>query len=292
MGGWERERAGGGVSDHRVSTWTRRAAAVASAVLVAAVAGCSSGSSSSSPTTIATSTTTSEPPPATEPTLATSTSSPIVTVPGSERTTTTLATGFGPGGAQISGRVVGPSGPVDGARVRVERAVGGTVSAQDLMTGPGGSFSLPSILGGRYQLRAWKAPDLAQPEAEAFFLAANEARDIELRVERFGSLNVQVTADGDPLPAGEPFNVSVLVYSASISAAGELLASPIPGPQVIITTGERLAHVGSDRSIADARGVATFRMQCLSGGGTTGEVFVSGGRFPLGLPPCSGSPPG
>lgn len=272
---------------------SRRTAAVAAAVLMVAAAGCSSGGSSTTPTTVSTTTVTSttEPPTTTAPQETTTTFS-IVTVPGTERTTTTLATGFGPGGARISGRVVGPSGPVEGARVRVERGVGTSMSAQDLISGPGGSFSLPSILGGRYQVRAWKAPDLAQLEAETFFLAANDSRELELRVERFGSLNVRVSADGDPLPAVEPFNVSVLVYSASITPAGELLASPIPGPQVIITTGERLAHVGADRSIADSSGVATFRMRCLSGGGTTGEVFVSGGRFPLGLPACSGPPAG
>lgn len=259
-------------------------ALAAAVVLVAVLAGaCSSGTDSSSATTTTEQPTTTTAPPETT----TSTSITIVTVPGTPRTPTTVVTDFGPGAAQIAGTVVGPSGPVDGATVRIERAVGDTVTTRDLTTGGGGSFAMTAILGGRYQVRAWKAPDLAQRSAETFFLTADESRTLQLRLDQFGSLNVDVTADGDPLPAGEPFNVTVLVYEATVSDDGELVARPIPGPQVIVTTGERLTVVGSDRAIANGQGQATFRMQCRSAGGTTGEVFTSGGRWPLGLPPCA-----
>lgn len=269
----------------------RRAGGAAGALVLATVllgGGCSFGSSSSSPTTVSTAPgpSTTAPPPTTTTTL------PVVTVPGSPRTTTTIPAGISGGTAQISGTVVGPSGPVEGATVKVDRAVGGTVSSMTLTTSAAGTFSLPGVQGGRYQVRAWKPPDLAQLAAESFFLTASETKAVPLRVERFGPLNVRVDADADPLPGGAPVNVTVLVYAASISPAGDVVASPIPGVQVIVTGGERLTIVGSERAVAGASGEATFRVQCRSAGATTGEVFVAGGRFPLGLPPCAGGPPG
>jgi hypothetical protein len=250
-------------------------------VLAACLAACTSGSGSAEPTTVPTLATTTLPPRDTSTTRPT-----IVTVPGSPRTTTTLPTELGPGGARIVGTVVGPQGPVGGATVLVERLAGTAVSSARLTTDTAGAFLVASVLGGRYRVRAWRPPDLVQLEPEAFFLGAEEARTLELRVDRFGELNVRVTADADPLPADDFFHVKVFVYSASVSDSGGVLATPRPGFEVQLAGGA-LIPTGVNSAVTDNRGEALFRARCREPGPSAGEAVVAGQRFPLGLPACA-----
>src|SRR4051794_13073442 len=81
----------------------------------------------------------------------------LAAVPG--RTTTTVDNS--PGQASMAGLVLAPDGAVPGATVHVERLVGDTVLAIDVATNPDGTWRLDNIKGGRYRLRAWRAPDLA-----------------------------------------------------------------------------------------------------------------------------------
>lgn len=275
-----------GIRPHR----TVGAAAISIAAAVAVLsAGCSFGATSSSPPT------TTVPAPVGETTTTTEAGRPtttleVIVVPGSPRSTTSLPAALGPGSAQINGTVVGPSGPVGGATVEVERGVGDSAVSTRLTTGPSGTFSLPSLLGGRYRVRAWALPDLAQPEATTFFLGDQESRSLQLAMVRFGSVNVRVSVDADPLPATEPANVAVLVYSGSINADGELVAAPIVGITATVEPGPRLRLLGADRVVTGGAGEATFRVQCREGGDSGGEVVVSGMRYPLGLPPCAAPP--
>src|SRR2546423_902477 len=88
----------------------------------------------------------------------------------SKSTTTTVV--LGPGGATINGTVAGPDGAVGGATVHVERLVGDGMAAQDFPSNADGTFKIPTVLGGRYRVRAY-VPDpfnLAQATPELFFL--------------------------------------------------------------------------------------------------------------------------
>src|SRR5437899_8320268 len=78
----------------------------------------------------------------------------IAGVPG--KTTTTI--GLGPGGATLNGSVAGPDGAVGGATIHVERLVGDAVASQDFPSNPDGTFTIPTLLGGRYRVRAY-VPD-------------------------------------------------------------------------------------------------------------------------------------
>lgn len=215
----------------------------------------------------------------------------VVTVPGSPRQTTSVPGGLGPGQARITGTVVGPSGPVSGAVVRIERLAGGAAGSTDLTSGQGGGFVLASVLGGSYRVRAWKSPDLAQVQARSFFLAADESRNLELKVDRFGNVNVRVKADPEPLPPVDPFTLTVLVYTGTVAPGGELLATPRPGLVVQVVPAGDLVLVGANQATTDANGVVTFRLRCSDGGPADGEVVASGGRFPLGLDTCPAPPP-
>jgi len=98
------------------------------------------------------------------------------------RTSSTVA--LGPGNASITGSVTGPDGAVPGATVRVERIVGTSIGTTDVTTQADGTFAVPTILGGRYRVRAWRAPDLALVKPEIFYLQSSEPRTLALRVDR------------------------------------------------------------------------------------------------------------
>lgn len=265
----------------------RRAAWAAALLLVAGGAvACSGGGASGASAT----TTQATPAPEVTTTLAprpTSTTLPLPTIPGTPRSTTTLATGLGSGRARISGTVVGPRGPVAGATVRIRRSVGSSVVGTDLVTNAAGTFVLDGVQGGRYVARAWKPPDLAQMAAEGFFLGVDESRTLQLRVDAVATVSVRSTTDADPLPVDAIVNLTVLVFAGTVDAGGELLASPLPGTSVRLVPGPRVATVGGDRSVADGNGEATFRIRCNSAGDTAGELVVGDTtRFSLSLPPC------
>lgn len=264
---------------------TRARAAVAAALALAAAmaTACSSGADSSGATT----TTPSE---ATSPTTAapaTTTTQPVPTVPGTPRSTTTLAATLGPGRARITGTVVGPRGPVPAATVRVRRSIGATEVGTDVVTNAAGGFAVDAVQGGRYLVRAWKVPDLAMAAAESFFLGAEESRNLQLRVDSVGAVNVQATTDADPLPAGAVVNLTVFVFTGAVNAAGDLVASPLPGTSVRLTQASRIEVLGSDQALADGGGDATFRVRCTAPGDTGSEAVVAERlRFVLTFPPC------
>ena len=241
---------------------------------------CDGGEDRALPTT----TPTTAPPPTEAP--VTTAQVTTTTVLGPPRSTTTVPVEISPGSAGISGSVLGPQGPVAGARVLVERLVGDQLAAVQV-DAPNGSFMLPSIRGGRYRVRAWKQPDHYQPQAEAFFLAADEQKSVELRVVRVGEVNAEVTVEPNPPPREEPFALTVFLFAGSVSPEGVLQAAPRAGQEVQIALGPGLGLTSPDRARTDNAGKATFGARCRTAGPQSGELRVSAAvRIPLALPEC------
>ena len=252
------------------------------ALFVLLAAACDSGSESAGPTTAP-----STVPPPTEPvTTAPEVTTTTTTVPGPPRSTTTLSTEISPGSARISGTVLGPQGPVAGALVRVERLVGDQVAAVEV-NAANGSFTLPSVRGGRYLVRAWKQPDLYQPSAEGFFLAADEEKSVELRMTKVSDVNVQTTVEPNPPPRDEPFSITIFLYAGSVNGEGVLQANPRAGQDVEVVLGPGLGLNSTNRARTDGGGKATFSARCRTPGPQTGELRISAEiRLPLALPEC------
>lgn len=209
------------------------------------------------------------------------------TTPRPPRTTTTVPTDLGPGGARIQGSVNGPQGLVQGASVRIERLVGDEVASVDVVAGDG-RFSLPSIRGGSYRVRAWKAPDLALTAPEVFFLAADETKTVELRLSRVSDVSIRVDRDVEQLPAQESFTVTVQVYAGTVNDQGTIQGVSKPGLPVHVTVGAGLSLQGPDRATTDASGRASFRMRCTAPGPAVADAVIDGTRMSLGLPNCPG----
>ena len=250
-------------------------------LLVLALAACQGGSDEAAPTTVPTTA-----PPPTDAPVTTAPATTTSTVPGPPRSTTTLAVDVAPGNARISGTVLGPQGPVAGASVRVERLVGDEVGTLDV-SAANGSFNLPSVRGGRYRLRAWKAPDLYQPTPEAFFLAADEQKSVELRLTKVGPVNVETTVEPTPPPREEPFTIAIFLYAGSVNGEGFLQANPRAGQEVEVALGPGLGLTSSNRAKTDGGGKASFSARCRTPGPQSGELRISAEvRLPLALPDC------
>lgn len=226
-------------------------------------------------TTIETSTTTAAPP------------STATTMPGRPRQTTTIPTDLGPGTARIQGSVSGPQGPVAGATVRVERLVGDDVASIDVVAADG-RFTVPSIRGGSYRVRAWRSPDLALTTPEVFFLAADETKTVDLRLTRVTDVSVRVDLDVDRLPPSDPFTVTVTVYSGTVSNQGTVQGVSRAGVPVQVAVGAGLSLQSADRATTDASGRAAFRMRCTAPGPVAADAVVDSSRISLGLPSCPG----
>lgn len=151
-------------------------------------------------------------------------------VPG--QTTTTIAER---GTAVITGSVQGPTGLVVGATVRIERLVAGREVRTDVLTGPDGRFAVPDLPGGRYRVRAFLAPSLAQVVPEVRFLQDGAEHDFPLVVEQQGGILVRADVAPEPPLVGRAVNLVAVVSSRTVDADGVVRSRPVVGVSVELT---------------------------------------------------------
>lgn len=212
----------------------------------------------------------------------------LVAVPG--RTTTTIA--IMGGKATLNGSVTGPDGPVGQAIVHVERLVGDQAATLDVVTNPDGTFAVPQVFGGRYRVRAYRPPDLAQVKPELLFLNGDETKALTLKMARHQGVAVAAAIAPSPPVPTEPANLLVQVTLKSVDAGGVVRAVPIPGVRLELFTTGRWTVEGSAMQFADADGRALWRVRCGRQGEQPMSVLVGDGdAHPLSLPACAEEPP-
>jgi hypothetical protein len=216
-----------------------------------------------------------------------STSFTIVTVPGNPRSTTTLPVDISPGEATIAGTVGTPDGPVPDAIVRIERLTGDEVASVDVRA-VSGSWQLASIRGGRYRVRAWHPPDMAQLEPEVFFLGSTETKQLSLLLTHFGDVSVTANTDPNPMPVGQPAILVTSVLTGAVDAQGVVRANPRPGVPTQLVSAGGLALDGSDRQVTDGEGNNGWRVRCLGAAPPSVALVVENVRYAIILPPCTG----
>lgn len=209
-------------------------------------------------------------------------------VPG--RATTTLA--IGPGGATLGGAVAGPDGPVDAATVRAERIVGDGVVGVDVTTRPDGTWTIPAVLGGRYRVRAWKAPELALTAPEVFFLGNTENKVVNVALTRYTGFAVSGAVSPDPPPVDDPVNLAVQLTERSVDAQGIVHGTPVAAVNLELFGSGDWQVQTANPSLSDTAGVARFRMVCRRAGQQPLSVVVGDSRsFALDIAPCAVPPP-
>jgi hypothetical protein len=205
-------------------------------------------------------------------------------VPG--KTTTSTAV-IGPGKATLQGTVAGPDGPLPAASVHLERLVDGGMATLDVPTNPDGTWSAPNILGGRYRVRAFRAPDLALVKPALFFLTATESRALDIKVDRYtGVVAIGSIAPRPPL-VGEPANLVVRVAQQSVDNTGVVRSVGVAGANVELVGSGQWRVESPNPTLTDVNGDSFWQVRCRSAGVQQLALLVNGtDTLPLDLPAC------
>jgi len=252
-------------------------------VLVVVLAACASACSSGDPF----SSLPDPKPVVTEPTTSTSepdfTKTPLNGVPGS--TTTVVA--LGPGPLTIVGRVQGPDGVVPDAIVQLERVVGDSSASTRVPTAPDGTWNAAHVLGGRYRVRAWRAPDLATLHPQLIFLESGPQRAVNITLDRLGGVRVDSAIAPDPPAIRESANLKVRVANRTVDADGVVRDEPIEGTTVTLSGSGDWEAMSPNPSTTGGDGSTVFRMRCLQEGlQPLAATLENGQSYPLTIQPC------
>lgn len=201
--------------------------------------------------------------------------------------TTTTITPPNVGNARIDGIVVGPAGPVGGAVVRIERFLPEATQVVDAVAGPDGRYELAGIGGGRYRVRAFKAPAFAQATAELLFLADDEDRSLDLTLEGFADPRIRLVAAPNPPFVGQPVNVVVLVSDRVVADDGTVRTGPLPGVTVTIQASGPFTALSPTSGTTDGRGQVAFAFECTA----PGTTLLTANAIVAVTPPGGGRPP-
>jgi hypothetical protein len=189
------------------------------------------------------------------------------------------------GTAALSGTVVGPSGAVANATVHVERLVGDQVGTVDLTTDASGSFGLANAQGGRYRVRAWQAPVLAQLGSEVAFVTDGEAHSFNLELTAPSGRDVDVDVSSGGWVLGGSPSISVVVSEPYVTGSGQVDLRGSAGLATNLSVGGALAGGGSGAT--DGRGGASFGLRCAAVGSATASLTVGSYVQNLDLPACA-----
>jgi len=181
------------------------------------------------------------------------------------------------GHARMTGVVLGPDGPVEGATVRLERFVAGRGGYADVRTGAGGRFEAPDIFGGHYRVRAWKRKDLVTTEPQVGFVKdePNSQQELSIGVERHDAKRLQVALDnGNPL-LDQEVTLLALYDQEEVDENGIVRGAPFRDADMDLSVTDGLEVIGETRSRTGADGYARFAIKCTSTGAH--DVTVTGG---------------
>lgn len=240
------------------------------------------------------------PPPATIGTVETTTTavSPSqIVLPSVPGQTTTTAVGLGPGTATLSGKVTDVTGAaVAGATVEVQRLVGDASATAQVLSGADGSWSLSSVLGGRYRVFAFRSPDLGMATADVLFLADGQSQTVNLSLTGDAGNTVTGTLRPDPPVVASQSQLLVQTGVAGVSAAGGIANTSTSGASVLLVVSGAWTVLSANPTTTDANGQASWTLICDALGPQPLAVEVDNGPpADLTLPACvagGGTSPG
>jgi hypothetical protein len=157
--------------------------------------------------------------------------------------------------------------------VRVERIVaGGQIT--DVATDADGRWELGGIAGGRYRVRAFQPPKLAQPEAEVFFLADGDEHLLDLSMQTYDGLGIASATAPDPPNLNQPFTLAIRAGTRSVDAEGVVRSQPVFAATVALTSPGSAQLQGPASQLTDATGTASFTLICKAASSTQVTVTV------------------
>ena len=195
---------------------------------------------------------------------------------------------LGGGKAAIFGKVIDSDGrPVPAAFVRATYY--GDPSKPEMieaLSAEDGTYRFEQVLGGRWRIRAWKAPELATLEDNVFFLGYTEQRAMDLKVK--AATDIVVTSNMAPNPPfiGTPVELAVLVLTQSVDEEGVVHRSPVGGAAVTLDIQGKWSLVGEATQATEFNGRTAWQLTCNEVGPQVINAFVAGRDWPLNVPAC------
>jgi hypothetical protein len=158
--------------------------------------------------------------------------------------------------------------------VRVEHLVDDRPPSVDITTSPEGRWDLPNIAGGRYRVRAFLAPSLAQVQPDVLFLNDGDQHSLDLTVENFVGASIVAAVAPDPPHLNQPLNLVVRVARKAVDSAGVVRSQPIVNASVALTGTPGWTVKGSPTGVTSGTGDVTFALECKSAGANQVQVVV------------------
>jgi hypothetical protein len=204
---------------------------------------------------------------------------------GSTPPTTVVLT---PGAASLSGIVIGPAGPAPGALILVERLVGDSVGGKVVPAAPDGTWKLPGIRGGRYRVRAWRAPDLSMTTPQILLLGAKDNQNVNLTLMAFNGQNLTAAIAPTPPTVGQVSTLVIQATQQTVGSDGVVRGAPLPGANVFAFAAGTVVLSGTNPGTTDAGGRMVLSLECSSFGpvGLSGSIN-SLNTFSLTIPDCT-----
>ena len=206
----------------------------------------------------------------------------LKSVPGKSPSTSVVVQ---PGQATLNGTVIGDEGLIAGAKINIERIVNGQIGQVVLLSAEDGSWRLPMVQGGRYRIRAWRAPDLAQTTAAAVFLGQTETKTLELKVRSIGGTSVTASFAPKVPRTDRDTNLVVRVAQKTVDDDGIVRAAAIPGVQVSLLTSGWTVRT-SNPTFTDGSGLADWTLRCREAGENRIAVTIGSTTTPLDVNEC------
>jgi hypothetical protein len=208
-----------------------------------------------------------------------------IAVSGKETSTTRP---LGGGKAVLLGKVVDADGkPVPGALVRATYY--GDLNKPEMIEAlslDDGTYRFDQVLGGRWRIRAWKAPELATLEDNVFFLGYTEQRVVDLKVKAANDIVVTSSMAPNPPFIGSPVELAVLVLSQSVDEEGVVHRSPVGGAAVTLDIQGKWSLVGDATQATEYSGRTAWQLTCTEVGQQTINAIVGAREWPLNIPAC------
>ena len=250
------------------------------ALLLPLLAGCSKDDGTALPPPGPAETTTS-----TEPIDLTQVSLAPISVDGKPTSTTRP---LGGGKATILGRVVDADGnAVPGALVRASYyGDPNKPEVIETLSGENGAYRFEQVLGGRWRIRAWKAPELATLDDHVFFLGYSEQRQVELKVK--AATDIVVTSSMAPNPPfiGTPVELAILVLTQTVDQEGVVHRSAVGGAAVTLNITGKWLLTADPTQATDVNGRAAWTLTCTEVGDQPITALVGARDWPLRVPAC------
>jgi len=170
---------------------------------------------------------------------------------------------------QVSTAEAGGSG---GAVVRLERFVGFDSAVEEVPVAANGSWEADRLIGGRYRVRAYRAPDLAMISSEVFFLPAEDEVRLDLAVARFGGIDLQAAFLASGVQVGGSATVTALAQEVRVDGDGIVRGVPLAGATITADAGFGWSIEGAAKAVG-ADGLTSWTVTCTDA--AAGDISIS-----------------